>query len=213
MLLPRLIGARWRCPPQFRAFMHWVEAAAAEEEEGGKQPRSGGGSGHSGGGWVDRHIASTINIAGTSLGVPKSVSALLSGAHGATPGLAVLLGLSRVGAAEQPAPPSVRRELSCGCVRHARSSTHPAPPPTVSSASATRTRAYTALPSTFLCIRHTHTRIHGFAFHLPTHLPTYLPTYPPALCTLPRAILPHAPCTRIQARHATPPSSGPWRAS
>ncbi|KAG2436350.1 hypothetical protein HXX76_006657 [Chlamydomonas incerta] len=80
----------------FRAFMHWVEAAAAEEDTaaaaGGAKPRSGGGAGHSGGGWVDRHVASYVNIAGTSLGVPKSVSALLSGETRDTAQLGALAG-------------------------------------------------------------------------------------------------------------------------
>jgi phospholipid:diacylglycerol acyltransferase len=30
-------------------------------------------------GWVDEHVHAVVNIAGTSLGVPKSISALLSG--------------------------------------------------------------------------------------------------------------------------------------
>ncbi|KAG2454537.1 hypothetical protein HYH02_000382 [Chlamydomonas schloesseri] len=88
----------------FRAFMHWVEAAAAEEEEeeeeeedaaagkGDRKARKGGSGGGGGGGWVDRHIASYINIAGTSLGVPKSVSALLSGETRDTAQLGALAG-------------------------------------------------------------------------------------------------------------------------
>ena len=44
----------------FRAFMRW--AAASDPE------------------WVERHIASYINIAGPVLGVPKAITALLSGA-------------------------------------------------------------------------------------------------------------------------------------
>jgi len=45
-------------------FLKWVEA------------ESGGGGGRD---WVDRHIEAFINIAGTMLGVPKAISALLSG--------------------------------------------------------------------------------------------------------------------------------------
>ena len=45
----------------FRAFMRW--AAASDPE------------------WVERHVASYINIAGPVLGVPKAITALLSGAQ------------------------------------------------------------------------------------------------------------------------------------
>ncbi len=44
-----------------RSFMAWAEAAA-------------------GPGWAEEHLEAVVNIAGTTLGVPKSVSALLSGA-------------------------------------------------------------------------------------------------------------------------------------
>ena len=44
----------------FRAFMRW---AAANDPE-----------------WVERHVASYVNIAGPVLGVPKAITALLSGA-------------------------------------------------------------------------------------------------------------------------------------
>eukprot|EP01084_Bolivina_argentea_P068014 123771_1 len=48
-------------------FFNWV---AASKEAGG------GGGGKD---WVDQHIATTVNIAGPLLGVPKAMSALLSG--------------------------------------------------------------------------------------------------------------------------------------
>ena len=44
-----------------RAFMRW--AAAGDPD------------------WVERHVAAYVNIAGPTLGVPKAVTALLSGAH------------------------------------------------------------------------------------------------------------------------------------
>ena len=44
----------------FRAFMRW--AAAGDPE------------------WVERHVAAYVNIAGPVLGVPKAITALLSGA-------------------------------------------------------------------------------------------------------------------------------------
>lgn len=46
-------------PPQ--AFLHWAEGQQA--------------------GWVEAHIESWANLAGPTLGLPKAVSALLSGAH------------------------------------------------------------------------------------------------------------------------------------
>ncbi|GFR45802.1 hypothetical protein Agub_g7258, partial [Astrephomene gubernaculifera] len=55
-----------------RAFMAWVEA---------DQP-----------GWVEAHVAAVVNIAGTSLGVPKSVSALMSGETRDTAQLGALAG-------------------------------------------------------------------------------------------------------------------------
>ena len=47
----------------FRAFMRW--AAASDPE------------------WVERHVAAYINVAGPVLGVPKAITALLSGATSA----------------------------------------------------------------------------------------------------------------------------------
>jgi phospholipid:diacylglycerol acyltransferase len=44
-----------------RAFLHWMEE---------QQP-----------GWVDEHIAVHFNLAGPVLGVPKSLTSLLSGAE------------------------------------------------------------------------------------------------------------------------------------
>lgn len=44
-----------------RAFLHWME---------NQEP-----------GWVDKHVAVLVNIAGPTLGVPKSLTAILSGAH------------------------------------------------------------------------------------------------------------------------------------
>ncbi|KAG2495385.1 hypothetical protein HYH03_006653 [Edaphochlamys debaryana] len=55
-----------------RSFMAWVEA----EEPG----------------WVEAHVEAVLNIAGTSLGVPKSVSALLSGETRDTAQLGALAG-------------------------------------------------------------------------------------------------------------------------
>lgn len=43
----------------FRAFMQWADSVEA--------------------GWVERHIATYVNIAGPVLGVPKSIPAFLSG--------------------------------------------------------------------------------------------------------------------------------------
>ncbi len=45
--------------PQARAFLTWADASSP--------------------GWVEGHVEAMVNIAGTSLGVPKAVSALLSG--------------------------------------------------------------------------------------------------------------------------------------
>lgn len=47
-------------------FLKWVEAPDG----------LGGGGGDA---WVETHIESLVNIAGTLLGVPKAVSSLLSG--------------------------------------------------------------------------------------------------------------------------------------
>ncbi|KXZ46616.1 hypothetical protein GPECTOR_42g827 [Gonium pectorale] len=55
-----------------RGFMHWVES---------DRP-----------GWVESHVAALVNIAGTALGVPKSVSALLSGETRDTAQLGALAG-------------------------------------------------------------------------------------------------------------------------
>jgi phospholipid:diacylglycerol acyltransferase len=49
--------------------LKWVEADPAETGHGG-----GGGPG-----WVDEHIGSWINIAGSILGVAKAMTAFLSG--------------------------------------------------------------------------------------------------------------------------------------
>ena len=48
-------------------FLQWVTADV----------KNGGGGG--GKNWVDKHIQSFVNIAGTLLGVPKSIPALMSG--------------------------------------------------------------------------------------------------------------------------------------
>ncbi|CCD25430.1 phospholipid:diacylglycerol acyltransferase NDAI_0F01110 [Naumovozyma dairenensis CBS 421] len=47
-------------------FLKWVEAEGPHYGNGGP-------------GWVDKHIASFVNVAGTLLGVPKAVPALISG--------------------------------------------------------------------------------------------------------------------------------------
>lgn len=44
----------------FRAFMRWAAAGDAD--------------------WVERHVAAYVNIAGPTLGVPKAITSLLSGA-------------------------------------------------------------------------------------------------------------------------------------
>lgn len=48
-------------------FLQWVEKDVAQ----------GGGGG--GKGWVDKHVASTVNIAGAFLGAPKAMTAVISG--------------------------------------------------------------------------------------------------------------------------------------
>lgn len=66
-----LIGVFWACQVAvvshswgdnvFRNFLFWAE----QEEEG----------------WVEKHIANYINVSGPVLGVPKSVTAMLSGCN------------------------------------------------------------------------------------------------------------------------------------
>lgn len=57
---------------QARAFLTWADAGQR--------------------GWTETHIESIINIAGTSLGVPKSITSLLSGETRDTAQLGALAG-------------------------------------------------------------------------------------------------------------------------
>jgi phospholipid:diacylglycerol acyltransferase len=81
-------------------FLKWVEAMPEDDIDG--LGFGGGGGPH----WVEEHISDWVNIAGTLLGVCKSMTAFLSGEMKDTVEIVRLFGLKRTSANDSSQHPA-----------------------------------------------------------------------------------------------------------